>query len=171
MQDQLTGLIIFNTLAKSMDALYPDWTGKIIGASSFGEKKKTRRYQGVVTRIRSVAYPGFIRVRCGARQLYFYMQSFYLDITETFLTILTSIIAYRRCQQNFISDQRIQCPLICDKRWTNMIKETNWFNKHLVAFREEKKPACMSEDSPRIILLVTNPCSGTACCCATKITR
>ncbi|CAK9211415.1 unnamed protein product [Sphagnum troendelagicum] len=36
--------IIFNTFAKAMDVLFPDWRETIIGASSDGEKKMTRRH-------------------------------------------------------------------------------------------------------------------------------
>jgi hypothetical protein len=60
------GEIIFNTFAKAMDALFPDWRETIIGASSDGEKKMTGRHQGVITRIHRVAKLGFMRVWCGA---------------------------------------------------------------------------------------------------------
>ncbi len=63
------GEIIFNTFAKAMDALFPDWCETIIGTSSDGEKKMTGRHQGVITRIHRVAKPGFMRVWCGAHQL------------------------------------------------------------------------------------------------------
>jgi hypothetical protein len=60
-----TGETIFNTFAKAMDALFPDWRETITGASSDGEKKMAGRYQGVITRIHRVAKPGFMRVWCG----------------------------------------------------------------------------------------------------------
>jgi hypothetical protein len=62
MHERHTGEIIFNTFAKVMDALFPDWRETIIGASSDGEKKMTGRHQGVITRIHRVAKPGFMRV-------------------------------------------------------------------------------------------------------------
>ncbi|CAM6041972.1 unnamed protein product, partial [Sphagnum compactum] len=117
-----TGEIIFNTFAKAMDALFPDWRETITGASSDGEKKMTGRHQGVITRIHHVAKPGFMRVWCGAHQLDLCMQSFYLAIPDTFYSTFTLLVAYLRRQQNFISDERSQCPLICDTHWLNMIK-------------------------------------------------
>jgi len=42
--EQHTGKIIFNTFAKAMDALFPDWRKTIIGASLDGEKKMTGRH-------------------------------------------------------------------------------------------------------------------------------
>jgi hypothetical protein len=57
-----TGEIIFNTFAKAMDALFPDWHETITGTSSDGEKKMTRRHQGIITRIHRIAKPRFMRV-------------------------------------------------------------------------------------------------------------
>jgi hypothetical protein len=71
---------IFNTFAKAMDTLFPDWRETITGASSDGEKTMTGRHQGVITRIHRVTKPGFMRVWCGAHQLNLCMQSFYLAI-------------------------------------------------------------------------------------------
>jgi hypothetical protein len=70
----------FNTFAKAMDALFPDWRETNTGASSDGEMKITGRHQGVITRIRRVAKPGFMRVWCGAHQLDLCARSFYLAI-------------------------------------------------------------------------------------------
>jgi hypothetical protein len=126
--EQHTGEIIFNTFAKAMDALFPDWRETITGAFSDGEKKMTGRHQGVITRIHRVAKPGFMRVWCGAHQLDLCMQSFYLAIPDTIYSTFTLLVAYLRRQQNFISDERSQCPLICDTRWLNMIKVTTWFD-------------------------------------------
>jgi hypothetical protein len=79
--ERLTGETIFNTFAKAMDALFPDWRETTTGASSDGEKK-TGRHQGVITRIHRVAKPGFMRVWCGAHQLDLCMQSFYLPFPK-----------------------------------------------------------------------------------------
>ena len=163
--DRHTGEIIFNTFAKAMDALYPDWPEKIIGGSSDGEKKMTGRHQGVITRLQRVSKPGFMRVWCGAHQLDLSMQSFYFAIPDTFYSTFTSIVSYLRRQQNFISDERSQCPLICDTRWLNMIKVTTWFDKHrlaVAAYLEEKKPACMPDSSWWILLLVVHDIAGIA---------
>ena len=163
--DRHTGAIIFNTFAKAMDALFPDWRKTIIGAASDGERKMTGRHQGVMTRIQQVAKPGFMRVWCGAHQLDLCMQSFYLAIPEAFYSTLTSLVAYLRRQQNFISDERSQCPLICDTRWLNMIKVTTWFDRHrlaVAAYLEEKKPACKPDESWWILLLVVHEIAGIA---------
>jgi hypothetical protein len=135
-----TGETIFNTFAKAMDALFPDWRETITGASSDGEMKMTGRNQGVITRIHRVAKPGFMRVWCGAHQLDLCMQSFFLAIPDTFYSTFTLLVAYLRRQQNFISDERNQCPLICNTRWLNMVKVTTWFDRHrlaVVAYLEE----------------------------------
>lgn len=163
--DRHTGEIIFNTFARAMDALYSDWRETIIGASSDGEKKMTGRHQGVITRIQRVSKPGFMRVWCGAHQLDLCMQSFYLAIPDSFYSTFTSIVSYLRRQQHFISDERSQCPLICDTRWLNMIKVTTWFDKHrlaVAAYFEEKKPACMPDESWWILLFVVHEIAGIA---------
>ena len=67
--DWHTGEIIFNTFANAMDALYSDWREMIIGASLDGKKKMTGKHQGVITRIKRVDKPGFMRVWCGAHHL------------------------------------------------------------------------------------------------------
>jgi hypothetical protein len=98
-----------------MDSLFPDWRETITGASSDGEKKSTGRHQGVFTRIRRVAKPGFTRVWSRAHELDLCMQSFYLAIPYTFYSIFTLLVAYLRRQQSFISDERSQCPLIATR--------------------------------------------------------
>jgi hypothetical protein len=122
--ERRTGETIFNTFAKAMDALFPDWRETITGASSDGEKKMTRLHQGVITRIHRVAKPWFMRVWFGAHQLDLCRQSFYLAIPDTFYSTFTLLVAYLRRQQNFISDKRSQCPLFCNTRWLNMVKVT-----------------------------------------------
>jgi hypothetical protein len=82
------------------------------------------RHQGVITWIHRVENPGFMRVWCGAHQLDLCMQSFYLAIPDTFYSTFTLLVAYFRRQQNFISDELIQCHLICNTRWLNMVKVT-----------------------------------------------
>jgi hypothetical protein len=84
----------------------------------------TGHNQGVITRILRVAKPGFMRVWCAAHQLDLCMQSFYLAIPDSFYSRFTLLVAYLRRQQNFISDERSQCPLICNTRWLNMVKVT-----------------------------------------------
>jgi hypothetical protein len=148
-----------------MDTLFPDWRETITGASSDGEKKMTGRHQGVITRIHRVANPGFMRVWCGAHQLDLYMQSFYLAIPEMFSSTFTSLVAYLRRQLNFISDERSQCPLICSTRWLNMVKVTNWFDRHrlaVVAYLEETKPNCMPHDLRWILMLFVHEIAGIA---------
>ncbi|KAH9563585.1 hypothetical protein CY35_05G133100 [Sphagnum magellanicum] len=146
------GEIIFNTFAKAMDALFPDWRETIIGASSDGEKKMTGRHQGVITRIHRVAKLGFMR-------------SFYLAIPDTFYSTFTLLVAYLCRQQNFISDERSQCPLICDTRWLNMIKVTIWFDQHrlaVVVYLEEKKLNCMLDNLWWILMLFVHEIAGIA---------
>jgi hypothetical protein len=88
-----------------------------------------------------VAKPGFMRIWCGAHQLDLSMQSFYLAIPGTFYSTFTLLVAYLRRQQNFISDERSQCPLICNTHWLNVVKVTTWFDRHrlaVVAYLEER---------------------------------
>jgi hypothetical protein len=69
------------------------------------------------------------------------MQSFYLAILDTFYSTFTLLMAYLRRQQNFISDERSQCPLIFNTLWLNMVKVTTWFDRHrlaVVAYHEER---------------------------------
>ena len=143
----------------------------------------TGRYQGVVTLTQRAAKPGFMRIWCGAHQLDLCLQSFYLAIPEALYSTLTLLVAYLRCQQNFISDERSQCPLISDTRWLNIIKVTTWFGKHRLAFSaylDVKKPLRKPDDSSRIrcspsmrlqVLLLSHsyPGRGMVCSCATDI--
>jgi hypothetical protein len=68
------------------------------------------------------------------------MQLFYLAIPDTFYSTFTLLVAYLRRQQNFISDEQSQCPLICDTRWLNMIKVTTWFDQHQFTVDEVRVP-------------------------------
>ena len=157
--DRHTGKIIFNTSAKAMDALYLDWRDMIIGASSDDKKKMTGRHQGVIMRIKIISKPGFMQMWCGAHQLDLCMQSFYLAIPDTFYSTFTSIVYYLRQKQKFILEERSQCPLICDTLWLNMIKVTTWFDKHrlvVVAYFEEKNPACIPDESWWILLILVH---------------
>jgi hypothetical protein len=91
------------------------------------------------------------------------MQSFYLAILDMFYSTFTLFVVYLRRQQNFISDERSQCPLICDTRWLNMIKVTTWFDQHrlaVVAYFEEKKPNCMLDDLWWILMLFVHEIAG-----------
>ena len=104
-----------------------------------------------------------MQVWCGAHQLDLCMQPLYLVIPDMFYSTFTSMVAYLRRKQKFISDGRSQCPLICDTCWLNMIKVTTWFDKHRLAFVtyfEEKKPACMPDESWWILLLVVHEIAG-----------
>jgi hypothetical protein len=157
-----TGETIFNTIAKAMDALFPDWRETITGASSDGEKMMIGRHQGVITRKHRVAKPGFMRVWCGAHQLDL---SFYLAIPDEFYSTFTLLVAYLRRQQNFFSDERSQCPLNFNTRWLNMVKVTTWFDRHrlaAVAYLEETKPNCMPDDSWWILMLIVHEIAGIA---------
>jgi hypothetical protein len=74
-------------------------------------------------------------------------------------------VAYLRRQQNFISDERSQFPLICNTRWLNMVKVTPWFDRHrlaVVAYLEGRKPNCMPEDSWWILMLFVHEIAGIA---------
>ena len=102
----------------------------IIEASSDVEKKMMGKHQGLITLIQRIAKPGLMRVWCGAHQLDLCMQPLYLVIPDTFYSTFTSMVAYLRRKQKFISDERSQCPLISDSRWLNMIIVTTWFDKH-----------------------------------------
>ena len=75
------------------------------------------------------------------------------------------MVAYLCWHQKFISDKRSQCPLICDTHWLNMIKVTTWFDNHwlvVIAYFEEKKPACMKDESWWILLLIVYEIAGIA---------
>ena len=93
------------------------------------------------------------------------MQSFYLAIPDTFYSTFKLMVAYIRQQQKFVSDERSQCPLICDTRWLNMIKVTTWFDNHrlaVVAYFDEKNPDFMPDESWWILLLVVHEIAGIA---------
>ena len=107
----------------------------------------------------------FIQVWCGSHQLDLSMKLFYLAIPKTFHSTFIMIVSYLRCQQNFILDERSQCPLICNTHWINVIKVTTWFNKHrfsVTAYLEENNRACMPDSSWWVLLLVVHEITGIA---------
>ena len=114
--DRHMGKIIFNMFAKAMNTLYLDWHKDITGGSSDGKKNMMGQNQGVITQLQRVAKPRFMRVWWGTHQLNLSMQLFYLSIPDMFYYTFTSIVSCLRWQQNFISDERSQFPLIFDTR-------------------------------------------------------
>lgn len=125
-----TGENVLNIFAWEMGALYATWCTKITKVATNGERMMTGQRQGVVSRMQNVAKPGFVEVWCGAHQLDFRMQAFYLDVPESLYSILTTLMAYLRLQKNFMSQDRSRWPLIWDTRWLSMIKVTIWVGKH-----------------------------------------
>lgn len=105
---------IFSTFGKTMDALCSDWCEKSVGASSDGERTKIGRHQGVITRILHVATPALMRVWHGAHQVDLCMQSVYFAFPDKFYSKFTIIVSCLRRYQNFVSNERSNCPLICD---------------------------------------------------------
>ena len=99
--DRHTGLVIFETASKALDALCESWRDVIIGVSTDGEKKMTGRVSGVATRFQEVAKPGFIRIWCETHQLDIVLQESYVHFgDDTFYYNLTTAIGYLRRQQN-----------------------------------------------------------------------
>ena len=69
-------------------------------------------HQGVTTWIQWIDNTGFMQVWCDTHQLDLSMQPFYLAIPDTFKSTFTSLVSYLIQKQNFILDERIQCPII-----------------------------------------------------------
>eukprot|EP00171_Calliarthron_tuberculosum_P008201 IDg8201t1 len=91
-----------------------------------------------------------MRIWCGGHQLEFCMQAFYLAMPEDFYKTLTLCIAYLRRQQNFLTETRSQCSLVCSTRWINMIKVTKGFNDYRLDVHGlfmEKKLSCRPNSS------------------------
>ena len=121
------------------------------------------RHKGVITRLQRVSKPGSMQVWCGAHQLNLSIQLFYLAIPDTFYSTFASLVSYLRWQKKFISEERIQCPLIRNTRWLNMIKVTTWFDNHRInvaAYLEDKKPDCMLDSSWWLMLIVVHEIAG-----------
>jgi hypothetical protein len=59
-----TGETIFNTFAKAMDALFPDWRETITGASSDGEKKMTRHGDPHGNLVLRCSHPHLPQIHC-----------------------------------------------------------------------------------------------------------
>lgn len=77
-----------------------------------------------------------------------------------------SVVAHLRHQQNFILEERSQCPLICDTGWLNMMKVTIWLDKHrlaVAAYLESNLSAFKPDETWWILLLVVHE---TACVAA-----
>ena len=72
------------------------------------------------------------------------MQLFYKAvISEQWYTFLIGLVGYIRRQQNLITKMTMQCPLVSDTRWLNMVKVCKWFDLHQVrvmAYLDENKP-------------------------------
>lgn len=109
----------------------------------------TGRRQGVLSRMQNVAKPGFMRVLSDAHQLDIGMKAFYLDVSESFYSNITTIAAYLRRQKSFMSQERLQCAVVCYTQWLNAIKVPTWLDKHrlAVAAYVVKNPDCRPDES------------------------
>lgn len=78
------------------------------------------------------------------------MRTFYSALPDKFYLNSKNVVAYLCRQQNFIPEERSQCPLICSSRWLNMMKVTTWFDKHrltVVAYLKPRTPACKRDET------------------------
>ena len=64
-----TGDQIFLHAVKALDVLAPGWKQMVVSISNDGERNMTGRIQGVATRFKQAALPGFFRIWCGLHQL------------------------------------------------------------------------------------------------------
>ncbi|CAI5717146.1 unnamed protein product [Hyaloperonospora brassicae] len=69
MFDRHTAENMFNTIAKLMDALFPNWRAKLIGVSRDGENTMTGRHRGLVMRLVSAVEYNVLRVWCAPHQI------------------------------------------------------------------------------------------------------
>ena len=69
--------VIFITVAKALDVLFPLWKETVISISTDSESKVTGCILGVPALFQNVVKPGFVRIWCGAHQLDIVFQGSY----------------------------------------------------------------------------------------------
>jgi hypothetical protein len=137
-----SGEEMFKLLSDSLSALDPDWKMKIVGITIDGAASMTGVRKGIVSRIQAVAAKGLIRVWCGAHQLDLALKKALDRFPETFLTTLTTMIAYLRRQQKLISKMKSKSPYYITVRWSSLCQVVSWYVKHrekVKAFLAEKE--------------------------------
>ncbi|CAM6071493.1 unnamed protein product [Sphagnum tenellum] len=137
-----SGKEMFKLLSDSLSALDLDWKMKIVGITTDGAASMTRVRKGIVSRIQAVAAKGLIRVWCGAHQLDLALKKALGHLPETFLTTLTTMIAYLRHQQKLISKMKSKSPYYITVQWSSLCQVVSWYVKHqekVKAFLVEKE--------------------------------
>jgi len=138
-----TSLATFEMFEKLFDAVCPLWKDKLIGCSTDGATNMTRCLSGVVTRIRNVVKPNFMRVWCLLHQIDIIMQKVYKQVGCNFYKTLTSIISFLRRQKNLVEEMQAICPNLSTTRWASMSRVARFLvekRSEIVTYFAETEP-------------------------------
>ncbi len=115
-----SGEEMFKLLSDSLLALDPDWKMKIVGITTDGAASMTGVRKGIVSRIQAITTKGLIRIWCDVHQLDLALKKALGRLPETFLTTLTTMIAYLRRQQKLISEMKSKSPYYITVQWSSL---------------------------------------------------
>lgn len=125
MDEKHTGEAMFEEMNLTFKILYAPWASKIVGFAKDGDLSMTGLYKICSTRKKQIEHPGFIRDWCGDHQLDLCMQTFYKAAMNYYWSwVMKGFMTYLRRQQHLITEMGVQCALVCDTFWLNMVKDT-----------------------------------------------
>lgn len=132
-----TGALMFATTRNFLEALYPHWKETPLTFSSDGDRLRTGRIQGLLTRIDSVTDPGIIHVWYRLHKLNFVIKKVYKkSLDEAFMGTWTCLVFHLWCQQNLIQEMKRTCPKEATTRWVSMQSCSRWITTNIVQLGE-----------------------------------
>lgn len=158
LNDNKTTEAQFNLCCQVLDVIDPDWwRSKLLSVGSDGEPTVDHRISDVQTRFEQAVKHPIVRVGCGLHQLDLLVQREYESLCDdTFMSTLTSLIAYLLRQNRLQMEMATTCPKLVSTRWLSMKRVTSWLRKHrvrVVEYLVTKKPVCTPTNDWWIVLL------------------
>jgi hypothetical protein len=162
--DRKTASKIFDTGAKVLDILAPNWRMQLVGISTDGERTMTGRITGVSTQFGEEADGDVVRVWCALHQLDLVVQAEFKKLhDDEFVTILTGLVSYLRRQFNLITRMKSTCPKFMDTRWCAMKKLTVFLQQGravICEYLEQKQPPCTPPATWWIVTITLDAVAG-----------
>jgi hypothetical protein len=162
--DRKTASKIFDTGAKVLDILAPNWRMQLVGISTDGERTMTGRVTGVATQFDEEADGDVVRVWCALHQLDLVVQAEFKKLhDDEFVTILTGLVSYLRRQFNLITRMKSTCPKFMDTRWCAMKKLTVFLQQGravICEYLEQKQPPCTPPATWWIVTITLDAVAG-----------
>ena len=128
-----TGKKLHDQIVHIMTVLCPDWTKKIVGISTDGERKMTGRISGAQTLLqKTLAEKGsqVVHIWCGLHQLDLVVKKAYRSFFEgKWLSSLNKLLSFLQRQHNLIMEMGGKAKKFADTRWLSMSQCSSWLLK------------------------------------------